>query len=76
MVEMVCEDCPYRSNCEILKQYQQADALFNEKDRDKLRLILEHVELHEAYLSEMRRDLLKKINQLTSPLNKETNNYT
>lgn len=61
---MVCDECPYKSECIIYKKYQQADELYSKGDKQRLRALFNEIELHEAYLSEMRRDLLKKILQL------------
>jgi hypothetical protein len=60
---MACDDCPHKSGRVINNKYQLAQELFI-KRKQRLRTLLDEIELHESYLSEIRRDLLKKIVQL------------
>jgi hypothetical protein len=61
---MVCDDCPLRTECPILNQYLQNEAFIKEGNEGKLRELYDMLELHESYLTEMRRDILKKINKM------------
>ena len=61
---MVCDECPLRKDCSILNQYQLSETFIKEGDVGKVRELYDMLELHESYLTEMRRDILKKLNKM------------
>ncbi|MFP3952180.1 MAG: hypothetical protein ACLFVP_08610 [Candidatus Bathyarchaeia archaeon] len=61
---MICDECPFRSDCPILEQYKHSEKLFRNGDVEALLKLYDMLELHEAYLGEMRRNILSKINKL------------
>ena len=59
---MVCDDCPMRADCSLLNQYNKSEDMINNGEGENLWKLYDLLELHEAYVSEMRRDILKKLN--------------
>jgi len=55
---MSCTGCVFRDECPIRSEYLQS---LNETNIDNLRALENKIELHEAYISEMRRELQRRI---------------
>ena len=55
---MSCSDCSFRDRCKIREEYQMG---FDEENIERLRELEDKIELHEAYISEMRTELQKRI---------------
>jgi hypothetical protein len=63
---MVCDECSLRTTCQLLLQYNQNEKWVNEGNVKEMHDLYSLLELHEAYVSEMRIDILAKLNKMTS----------
>ena len=63
-----CDDCEYRDNCHVRKEYMRAEGLYDNGDIDGLRRLSNLIELHEQYIVEMRRDVNHKLVELNRGL--------
>ena len=55
---MVCDECEIRSSCPILKHYLKNDEFIKTGNIEAMEDLYNLLEIHEAYLSEMRKNIL------------------
>lgn len=62
---MPCDDCEMRFNCKILKTFNQIEKMISNGKKEEIYDFYNTLELQEAYVSEMRKKILKELNQMT-----------
>ncbi len=61
---MVCDECDIRASCNLLQQYMKSEELYKKGDTVAMNELYNLLELREAYLIEMRKNILTKLNNM------------
>jgi hypothetical protein len=67
-----CDECEYREECNIRREYLKAENFYKNGDIEELRKISNLIELDEQYLVEMRRDVNSKLVKLLRDRRKQS----
>ena len=73
---MPCDECEMRLNCKILKMFNHREKMIKNGKKDELYDFYNSLELQEAYISEMRKKILKELNHMNKNIRKESLNST
>ena len=61
LMALVCDECSIRYSCPLLEKYIHSKEHFRDGDIDELYNLYNFLELHEAYVSEMRKNILSRL---------------
>ena len=75
MINTSCDNCEFREDCHIRKIYNESKDYQKEEDIDKLREVSNLLELHESYITDMRRDVNSRLVQLSRRIREKKNQY-